>query len=263
MHTKLTVVILNLLGLTAVIVTNALANILPINGLNTGQISAMYPNLFVPAGFTFSIWGIIYLLLIAQNIAQFYFVRKAANAVINSSIKQAAIPIFITHLLNISWILAWHYRYIFLSLFIMLALLLTLIYVFVKQQQTKRAISHSSYLLLNIPFVVYLSWICVATIANTTAVLIAIQWNGWGWAPENWTYSLLIIAMLISGTITFIYKEPLFMAVTLWALLGIAYQQFNNNNGISSVAGKLIAIGLFLFALTISRIRRTAGKTDS
>ena len=55
--------ILNLLGFLATVVINALASILPINGITTGELSDLYPNLFVPAGLTFAIWGLIYVLL--------------------------------------------------------------------------------------------------------------------------------------------------------------------------------------------------------
>jgi len=54
--------IVNGLGFLAVIAANAAANALPINGYNTGQLSDFYPNYFVPAGYAFSIWGVIYLL---------------------------------------------------------------------------------------------------------------------------------------------------------------------------------------------------------
>ena len=63
---------LNLIGLVMVLTVNALANILPINGYNTGQVSGFYPNYFVPAGFTFAIWGIIYLLLIGFVFCSFF-----------------------------------------------------------------------------------------------------------------------------------------------------------------------------------------------
>ena len=68
--------VLNWLLWVGVIAINALANILPINGMNTGQISGFYPNYFVPAGFTFGIWSIIYLLLLAYTIACSYYTRK-------------------------------------------------------------------------------------------------------------------------------------------------------------------------------------------
>ena len=45
------------------IAVNAMANILPINGIDTGAVSDSYPNLFAPAGLTFSIWGVIYLVV--------------------------------------------------------------------------------------------------------------------------------------------------------------------------------------------------------
>jgi hypothetical protein len=48
-------VLLNFVGFIGMLVVNGLANGLPINGRTTGELSAMFPNLFVPAGITFSI----------------------------------------------------------------------------------------------------------------------------------------------------------------------------------------------------------------
>lgn len=53
LSTKILVVV----TFAAMLTANALANILPINGKSTGEVSDSYSNLFAPAGVTFSIWG--------------------------------------------------------------------------------------------------------------------------------------------------------------------------------------------------------------
>ncbi|HPF93546.1 MAG TPA: hypothetical protein PLV65_06405, partial [Tenuifilaceae bacterium] len=63
--------IFNIFAFAVMIVLNYLANALPLNGKTTGELSAEYPNLFVPAGLTFSIWGIIYLMLFIFIVVQF------------------------------------------------------------------------------------------------------------------------------------------------------------------------------------------------
>ena len=71
---------INLAAFLAVIVFNTLANSLPLNGRGTGELSDIYPNLFVPAGLTFSIWGLIYILL-----AGFTALQESLNRVLISS----------------------------------------------------------------------------------------------------------------------------------------------------------------------------------
>ena len=63
--------ILTIVTFIAMVVVNFLANRLPINNRSTGAISNAYPNLFAPAGLTFSIWGLIYLLLAGYLLYQF------------------------------------------------------------------------------------------------------------------------------------------------------------------------------------------------
>lgn len=105
------------------IAVNFLANGLPINNRSTGEISDAYPNLFAPAGLTFSIWGIIYLLLGGYVVYQ--FIKKHQKA---EDLLAKINPLFIaTSLVNISWIFAWHYDYIGLSVALMSALLFLLI----------------------------------------------------------------------------------------------------------------------------------------
>src|SRR6056297_2062418 len=100
--------ILNLVSLIVVLIVNFLANYLPINGYNTGELSDMYPNLFVPAGITFSIWGLIYLVLAIFVIYQFIFLNKK-NDIKNTIIEKIGYLFLLSSLLNIAWILTWHY----------------------------------------------------------------------------------------------------------------------------------------------------------
>ena len=116
--------ILNLTGFILVILMNGLANGLPINGKTTGELSAQYPNLFVPAGFTFSIWGLIYLLLLLFVIRQ---IREAYGRPEQENVVQKiGVWFFISCLANAGWILAWHHELVFLSVPIMTVLFITL-----------------------------------------------------------------------------------------------------------------------------------------
>jgi len=125
-------IIITWLLFVGVIAVNALANILPINGYNTGQISAFYPNAFVPAGFTFSIWGVIYLLLLSYTIGFTYYSIKGQHPKAFIFIERINTYFLLTCIFNMSWIVAWHYLQIELSVLIMLLFLTTLIQLFLK-----------------------------------------------------------------------------------------------------------------------------------
>ncbi|MFA6617791.1 MAG: TspO/MBR family protein [Candidatus Neomarinimicrobiota bacterium] len=209
--------ILNILLFSGMITMNALANILPINGLNTGELSDFYPNLFVPAGLTFSIWGVIYLLL-------FIYVVYALIAAIRGNKDiiciKTQIAFAVTCILNSVWIIFWHYKLIVWSEITMLALLATLIYLFQKTAKlnTKGFVKTFA---VSVPINIYLGWITVATIANTTALLVAKNWGAWGISESSWTVTMILIATCIT-VIILIKKQTLcFALVIIWALIGI------------------------------------------
>jgi hypothetical protein len=241
--------ILNFLGFALVLTMNALANILPINGYNTGQVSAFYPNYFVPAGFTFGIWGIIYLLLMGYVICSLLsplpsFPENARKLVVKTS------PYFlVTCILNASWIVAWHYLYLGLSLFIMLAFLVTLIALFLAINKSKFELRPFYRFWIYHPFVVYLGWISVATIANFTALFVGIGWQGEPFAAISWSVVLITIALLLGVILVGVKKEPAYGFVLAWAFFGIYSSQLKD----ASIVGYTAAIASsFILALTLT-----------
>lgn len=200
----------NLGGLLLVLLLNTLANTLPINGLTTGELSALYPNRFVPAGFTFSIWGVIYLALAGFVAFQF---RPAGNR-LRDSIGQW---FFLSCLANASWILAWHYMQPILALLIMLFLLWSLVQIYLRVTALPFRENWPGIL----PFQLYLGWICIATIANTTAVLTYAGWDGGGLAQATWAAIMAAAGTAIGLFFLVRYKDIAFGLVVLWALYGI------------------------------------------
>lgn len=247
---KLVNILVTWIFLIGMIAANALANILPINQLNTGQISAFYPNYFVPAGFTFSIWGIIYLLLINYAISYTYF------TVLSDKFPKVAAYLsvinkwfWVTCFLNASWILAWHYLWIWTSVLIMLLFLSTLIYIFIKGKEKESALSKTQSFLLYTPFLVYLGWISVATIANITALLVKIDWNGSGISPVTWSLLMMITATILAIYFIWVEKTASYSFVIMWALWGIRAARADDAPFLSQAA--LVGLVL-LFILLIS-----------
>ena len=241
--------ILNTLGLVAVVYVNYLANALPINGFTTGQLSDFYPNLFVPAGVTFSIWGIIYLSLIGFIIGQ--WLKSYENIV-----DKIGYVFFFNCLMNMSWIVAWHYRQEELSLLIMLMLLVSLIKLFhVTQTQIRSSFLNS--LLFKIPFSIYFSWICVATIANSTTVLVS-----WGFRPsgqEYWAAALILVTQALVWLINSNYAGLAYTLVIIWAISGIIIKQ-NNLQGpdliiYTGYACITASVGIFTYKALVDKTK--------
>ncbi|QSE97543.1 tryptophan-rich sensory protein [Fulvivirga lutea] len=206
---------LNTIGLILVLVTNYLANALPINGYSTGELSSFYPNLFVPAGITFSIWGIIYLLLIIFIIMQW----KTSN---DNVVKNLGTLFFMNCLLDTSWILVWHYRYEELSVLIMLGLLTNLISIYLRLGN----LSFNSVIdkfIVKTPFNIYFGWICVATIANITTLLV--HWEFSPAYPEYWTIAMIMVTPVLVFLVNRKGINLFYTATIIWALSGIAYKR--------------------------------------
>ncbi|MCF7832427.1 MAG: tryptophan-rich sensory protein [Candidatus Marinimicrobia bacterium] len=215
--------VLNFLLFASMLTINALANILPINGLNTGELSALYPNLFVPTGLTFSIWGLIYLLLFIYVIYALIIALKGTKGVLCIKTQLA---FALTCLLNGAWIFFWHYKLIGWAECIMLALLITLIYLFQKTGKLESK-GFIKTLAVSAPITIYLGWITVATIANTTALLVAKNWGAWGISENVWTITMILIATSIT-VIMLIKKQKLcYSLVIIWAFVGIFIKRYN------------------------------------
>jgi hypothetical protein len=236
---------LNLAGYVLVLVMNTLANALPINGMTTGELSALYPNRFVPAGFTFGIWGLIYLSLLGFVVHQF----RAGGRPLAKAI---GIWFFLSCVANASWILAWHYRMPLLSLGVMLLLLLTLIQIYRRVQ----AFEWRDHWLGKLPFQLYLAWISVATIANSTAVLVDAGWEGGPFAPYQWAAIMVGAAALIGLAFVLNFRDIPFGLVLLWAFFGIYERQAADSALLSTTivtAGGVLLLGLVYSGFRIAR----------
>lgn len=221
-----TLQILNVLGFVLVITMNTLANTLPINGYTTGELSDRFPNLFVPAGFTFSIWGLIYLLLLAFVI---YQARSWWKPEAKVDFVQTIGPwFFISCLANASWILAWHYLLTPLSLVIMLLILSSLVIIYRRLRIGEPVTSSAERWLVHVPFSIYLGWITVATIANITTVLVDQGWAGGSIGEASWARIMVAAAALIGLYFLWKKRDVPYALVIIWALYGIAAIRYNN-----------------------------------
>ena len=248
--------ILQVIFFIAMIAVNALANILPINGYNTAEVSNMYPNLFVPAGFTFSIWGVIYLLLLVWVIYSTILLWKNNGQHPAYQHVLSIAPLFIvTCILNLSWILIWHHLYPATALVVMGFFLLALVAIYIRMQQHSDKISGLQKWVLYVPFVIYLAWICVASIANTAAVLVHAEWAGFGIAPWIWSCIMIVVATILAVWFGYVKKEFGFALVIAWALFGI-YKGQSATSKVSTTA--IFCCGFSLLAGIIGAMKRSS-----
>lgn len=235
--------VLNILGFIGVLVVNSMAVLLPLNNRTTEELSDMYPNLFVPAGLTFSIWGVIYVLLLLFTLYQAadLFRGKSDRT---AFVERTGLLYLASSLFNIGWILAWHYEQVLLSVFIMLGLLVTLITLYLNIGD--RFKSFGEKLMTKVPISVYLGWISVAIVANITALLVDIGWDGFGISQEIWTYVMMGAAFLLAVLMKLQRDDMPYGLVIIWALAGIAVKRFATEPFFAGVSYAAIAMAVLI-----------------
>jgi len=202
--------------LFATITINILANALPINGKNTGEISDTFNTYFVPAGYVFSIWGIIYIGLIAYAVYQAFPAQRE-----NPRLQATGWWVVLGGLANSIWIFLWHYEQFIGTLGAMLILLATLVVVYLRLGTGRTSVSNAEKWAVRVPFSIYLGWISVATIANVSDVLDYIGWNRFGHSAGLWMMIILAVVVLLASAMNFLRRDVAYAAVILWALAGI------------------------------------------
>ena len=229
------------LAVMATIVINGLANALPLNGQTTGEISDRFQVYFVPAGYVFSIWGLIYLGLVLLAIYQGLPSQRE-----HPRLRRIGYPFALSCLANIAWLFLWHYEYFPLTLAAMVTLLLLLITIYVRLGIGRVAVSTTERWLAHVPFSIYLGWITVATIANAASLLDYLNWGRWGLSAEAWTVIMLLAGVGIASAISFTRGDVAYMVVIIWAFVGIAVK--HSDTPVVAIAA-WVATGLVGLAL--------------
>lgn len=246
--------LLNTISFAGTVAVNAMANALPINGRNTGELSALYPNQFVPSGMTFSIWLAIYLGLTGFIIYQWGSLRHEGRVFLLQTLGPGFI---LTNIFNMSWILAWHYMQVFLSVIIMLALLFTLVNIHRKFSIPDRAASLGNRLWFQLPFSIYLGWILIATIANITAMLVHLGWKGSPLSEDTWAVIMIAIATILCLWFLLKRTNAVIPMVGIWSIAGIMTRQRAMNGLNSIVIAGGIACAILLLCLLIRTRKNT------
>jgi benzodiazapine receptor len=243
--------IITVIGVVATIAVNGLANALPLNGRETGAISDQFPIYFVPAGYVFSIWGLIYLGLIAFAVYQALPAQRE-----NPRLRSIGWLFVLASAANIAWIFLWHYEVFPATLVVMLVLLASLIAIYLRLGTGRTSVSRAETWLVRVPFSIYLGWITVATIANATQLLYFLGWNGGFLSPEVWTAIILAVAVAVAWLMAITRRDVAYLLVLVWAFIGIA----NKHAGTPAVStAAWIATALVGAAVIWSALPRRSG----
>ncbi len=207
--------LLVLAAFLATVAMNAAANLLPLNGRTTGEISNQFQVFITPAGYVFSIWSLIYIGLGA------YIVWHFTPAGRRSPRTQGIARLFIvTCIANIVWLELWHYSEYVLTLAAMIALLAALVIIYLRLQ-SEPPVSTAERWCVDLPFSLYLGWITVATLVNLSVVLDIVG-RPFGLDAASWALAMIVLATAIGMVMGWQRRDVVYVAVIAWALEGVA-----------------------------------------
>ena len=246
----------NAVATLLVLVVNVLANALPINGVTTGEVSDSFAVYFVPAGYVFAIWGLIYLGLIAFAIYQ-----ALPSQARDPRLRRIGYAYVLSCLANSAWIFLWHYRLISWTLVAMFVLLASLITIYLRLGIGWGRAPSAELWLVRRHFSVYLGWITVATVANVTAVLYQWGWTGWGISAQAWALVMLLVAAAIGIVVAITRGDTAYLLVLIWAFVGIAVKQ--SEAVAVAVASLVLALVLVVTLILVHQHRPSLGARAS
>lgn len=239
----------NVFSVVIALTVNILASTLPLNGQNTGEISDRFLVYFVPAGYVFAIWGIIYIGWIAFAIYQFQSAQKE-----NPRLQNLGYLFAISGIFNAAWLVCWHYNFFGLSVLVMLTLLGLLIASYLKLNVGRTPVNTAEKWSVDVPFSVYLGWITVATVANVSDWLYFVNWNGFGIAPQAWAVIMIAIASVLGVLMTVTRRDSGYVFVLVWSFAGIALKQAEVPLVANAAWGAvLFTLGLALYSIAARR----------
>jgi hypothetical protein len=243
----------NIVAFVLTVIVNSLAGSTKlIGGVTTAQISDSNPTLITPAGYVFSIWGIIYVLLGVFVIFQALPSQKGKEYT-----QKIGWLFILSSIINIAWLFLWQYNLLGLSVVLMFLLLITLILIYARLGIGKTQAKLSEKLATQLPFSVYLGWITIASIANVSVTLVSIGWDGFGIGAETWASLIVIVALLITLLVLTTRKDLGYGLVILWALIGIAVKQSGNQNILTLLEATIIIVLIAIVAtFLVSRLKK-------
>lgn len=248
---KKTLFVSNFAALVITISINYLSNSGLLNGNTMGTVSDRYANYFTPAGYAFSIWGLIYLGLFGFAIYSWRSVKEEGRGLL----EKIGWWFVLSCAANSLWVVAWLSERTGLSVLLMMVLLVSLMKIILNLGIGREAESMKDLLLVQWPFSIYFGWVSVALIANLAAFLTKIDWDGWGIAEVNWAIIMVCIAGLVNLVVIWVRKMRAFGLVGIWALLAIAFANGKSNVAEVMVNSCYVAAAVLAIAISVSMFK--------
>lgn len=151
-------------------------------------------------------------------------------------------PVVLSCLANGAWIAAWHHERFALSLALMLTLLASLIAVYLRLDIRRAEAGPAQRWLVELPFSIYLGWITVATVADVSVVLLYYGWDGWGLDDFTWLVIMLGVALALAAAVAWTRRDIAYLAVLIWAFVGIAVKHEGPPAVAAAVAASVVAL---------------------
>ncbi len=191
------------------LLVNGLANTGVFGGETMASVAVKLANLFVPAGFTFSIWGVIYLLQ-GIGLYQLFARKKKASGLL-------AILIGV-NLLNALWIVLWLNLLVGFAWVVLLALTVTLVYAVLHVRDS----STLGGPWLNAFLQIYAGWCAVASIANGAAFLVTVFGDLSPFVEQVAYVSVSCVGLMMGVLLANLAKTIFPLLPILWAFIGLA-----------------------------------------
>jgi hypothetical protein len=240
----------------ATLVVNGLASSGALGGRAIGDISDSFPIYFVPAGLTFSVWGVIYLALTAFVVYQALPSQRE-----NATIKKISWLFVFSNIVNMGWLLAFQGEQFLLSLPFMLVLLGSLIAIYLRLDIGK-SVSRATYWLLQVPFSIYMAWITIATIANVSQALYASGVTELGLGGPAWAAIMIAVGTVVISAVIYTGRGNIaYGLTTVWAIAGIVIKQAERSElvGAAAIIAIVVILAVLAFSLWQNRRPEAAG----
>jgi hypothetical protein len=239
--------LLTIVSFIIMVLVNILANILPINNMRTMELYESYPNLFMPASYTYIIWIPLSLLLCAFSIYQFN--GKLQSRIAPEVFMNIRIVFSLSSLCNVAWVFAWHYDFIALSVVLVAGMLGCMTYIGVTL--TNEVYSIKDYIFIRIPFGIYRAWLTIATIMNITVLLVSIRWQGFGLSESLWTIIILVMTLLVVSLRIVKFQDIAYCLTVIWSLIGIFVNHYSKTHLNRQYPEIMIALVIIIIVMMV------------
>ncbi len=232
----------NLIMLILVFVFNFLTGTGRINNLSQADISAMFPTKITPAGFAFSIWGVIYALVL---IAVLWMLFKHSDRRMSEVIYAVGWWFNLSCLANILWTITFSYLRLPLSTLLIFILLVSLTTILMRLSKLNVKVKA----IFPLAFGMYAGWVMIATVVNIAASLVQIGWDGFGLSQILWASIILVVALFIVFYVTYRTTNVIIPLPVAWAYFAI----YKAENSVVALVGIFILIAISIYQLYSNR----------